>query len=218
MDKPTILPQNVKPLLETPYLNVYDLEYAPGKHYFDATRRKKENLVASKNLGEFKTMHPDAVSCVVILSIKGQEPLLLLTYEFRYPAGQFLLSIPAGLIDAADLESPEPLLITAKRELEEETGIVLCETDSARVISPFLFSTPGMTDESNALVELVIRRDSMPSFSQDGAVGSECFDGFSLLTKQDAMRILQNGVDDNGLFYSVYTWTALSHFVSDRWI
>ena len=58
----------------------------------------------------------------------------------------------------------------------------------------------------------------MPSFSQDGAVGSECFDGFSLLTKQDAMRILQNGVDDNGLFYSVYTWTALSHFVSDRWI
>lgn len=218
MDKPTILPQNVKPLLETPFLNVFDLEYAPGKHYFDATRRKKENLVAAKSLEEFKSMYPDAVSCVVILSIKGQEPLLLLTYEFRYPAGQFLLSIPAGLIDAADLESPEPLLITAQRELEEETGIVFCETDSARVISPFLFSTPGMTDESNALVELVIHRDSMPSFSQDGAVGSECFDGFSLLTKQDAMRILQNGVDDNGLFYSVYTWMALSHFVSDRWI
>lgn len=93
-----------------------------------------------------------------------------------------------------------PLIKTAIRELKEETSIVFGETDTARVINPLLFSTPGMTDESNALVLLSINRDSMPDLSTSGAVGSECFDGFSLLTKEDALRILRQGTDDNGIF------------------
>ena len=107
-----------------------------------------------------------------------------------------------------------PLIKTAIRELKEETGIVFGENDTARVINPLLFSTPGMTDESNALVLLSINRDSMPDLSTSGAVGSECFDGFSLLTKGDALRILRQGTDDNGIFYSIYTWASLMHFVT----
>lgn len=94
-----------------------------------------------------------------------------------------MLSVPAGLIDPADKEEDEPLLVTAKRELKEETGIEVLDTDELEVINPCLFSTPGMTDESNALVKIVLNRDTLTGMSQDGAEGSECFDGFSFLTK-----------------------------------
>ena len=53
--------------------------------------------------------------------------------------------------------------------------------------------------------------------SQDGAVGSECFDGFELLSKEEAMEILKNGKDKDDIFYSVYTYCCLMYFVSDLW-
>ena len=38
--RPEIKRENVKTLFESPYLRVADLQYAPGKHYYDATRHK----------------------------------------------------------------------------------------------------------------------------------------------------------------------------------
>ncbi len=80
-----------------------------------------------------------------------------------------------------------------------------------------MFSTPGMTDESNALVCVVLNCKEFPVFSQEGASGSELFDGFCLLTKEEARKILKKGTDYRGVFYSVYTWAALMYFVSDMW-
>ena len=215
--KPEIKKEQVKPLFESKFIKVFDLQYEEGKHYFDATRRPVDNLMAIKSDEEFKNALPDAVTCVVILNIKNEEPKLLLDYEYRYPAGQFLLSPPAGLLDPVDAVTAKPLLATAKREIEEETGLILSETDKLFTINPLLFSTPGMTDESNALVCAVITLENTSSLSQTGAVGSECFDGFELLTKEDARKLLQDGRDKNGIFYSVFTWAALMYFVSDLW-
>ena len=103
---------------ESRFIKVFGMEYVAGKQYMNATRRKLDDLVALKGEEEFKEMLPDAVSCVVILD--GAKPKLLLTYEFRYPAGQYLLSVPAGLIDQSDAEGPDPIISTAKRELKEE--------------------------------------------------------------------------------------------------
>ncbi len=215
--RPEITKQNIKPLLETKFIKVYDMQYEEGKHYYNATRRSEEDLVAIKSEEKFKTMLPDAVSCVVIWNPPKEEPKLILSREFRYPAGQFLLSVPAGLIDAADKKESNPLFVTAKRELKEETGIIVQDTDEMQVINPCLFSTPGMTDESNALVKIVLNRERLSGISQDGAEGSECFDGFCFLTKKEAQKILKDGVDENGIFYSVYTWTALAFFTADMW-
>ena len=55
--------------------------------------------------------------------------------------------------------------------------------DEVEVVNPFLFSTPGMTDESNALVKVVLKLDDLSSLSQDGAEGQECFDGFCFVNK-----------------------------------
>ena len=215
--KPEIKKENVKPLFESKFIKVFDLQYEEGQHYFDATRRPADNLMAIKTDEEFKTALPDAVTCVVILKTDGEEPKLLLDYEYRYPAGQFLLSPPAGLLDPEDAACAEPLLATAKREIEEETGLVVKETDKLFTINPLLFSTPGMTDESNALVCAVIQLDDTARLSQEGAVGTEYFNGFELISKEDALTLLQNGRDKNGIFYSLYTWAALMYFVSGLW-
>lgn len=207
--------KNAEALFETKFIRVFDLQLEGDRHYYSATRREKQEIVAVKSREEFKRMLPDAVSMVVIIKNENSEPRLLLSKEFRYPAGQFLLSVPAGLIDKEDRKKDNPVLETARRELKEETGIELKETDEIKVINPFLFSTPGMTDESNALVKVVVNNIDLEEISSKGAVGSECFDGFLLLTKKAAEEILAAGVDDKGLFYSVYTWAALMYFISD---
>lgn len=231
----------IKSLFESKFIKVFDLQYQEGRHYYNATRRDEEDLVATKSTEEFKKMLPDAVSCVVIWNPSGADseadnstdmqmtdikqdsskPRLLMNREFRYPCGQFLLSVPAGLIDqedcTGDSDNTAPLIKTAMRELHEETGIVITEADEVSVINPCLFSTPGMTDESNALVKIVLNRDSLNGMSQEGAVGGELFDGFDLLTKAQAKKILEDGVDEHGIYYSVYTWAALTYFVADLW-
>lgn len=212
--RPIITPECVKPLLETRFVKVYDLEYEPGKHYYDATRRTAAELAAIKSDEEAKTMLPDAVSCVVVLECPGEEPKLLLSMEYRYPAGRFLLSVPAGLIDPQDKEAPDALKVTACREILEETGLTVGENDEVTIINPFVYSTPGMTDESNALVGVKIHVSDFSALNQEGAEGSECFDGFVLLTRSEARELLMSGRDRKGDYYSVYTFAALCWFVA----
>jgi ADP-ribose pyrophosphatase len=218
MKKPVITKECVEEIIDKKFLRVYDLKHTEGKHYYDATRRSLERLVAPMSEEEFKNMLPDAVSCVVVVELPDKEPQLLLSYEFRYPVGRFLLGVPAGLIDPGDEATSSPAIETAKREIHEETGIIVDENrDDIFVINPLLFSTPGMTDESNALVCVVLRPDNLDQLTQAGAEGQECFDGFALITKDKAKELLKAGLDDRGHFYSVYTWAALMYFVSEMW-
>ena len=196
-NRPIIKKEQVETVYDSRFIKVFDLQYEPGKHYFDATRRAKDNLAAVKSDEEFRQMLPDAVSCVVILKIRGQEPRLCLSREYRYPAGHFLLSVPAGLLDPEDATEENPVFHAAARELREETGITL--------------------EESDALVQIILNREEMPKVSQEGAVGTECFDGFLLLTKEEAQKILKDGVDDQGFFYPLYTWAALMCFATGMW-
>ncbi|MCM1156303.1 MAG: NUDIX hydrolase [Roseburia sp.] len=215
--KPTIKKENVQPLFTSRFLNIYDLQYAPDSHYYNASRRSLDNLAAIKTDEEFRTMLPDAVSCVVIVRERDSEPKLLLSQEYRYPTGQFLLSPPAGLLDAEDAAEGEPVLTAARREIEEETGLRLKESDRLFIVNPLLFSSPGMTDESNALACAVVDLEDLSPLTQAGAVGSELFDGFRLLSMEEARETLRAGKDADGIFYSVFTWAVLMYFVSDLW-
>lgn len=214
MKRPEIRKECVETLLDRKFIRVYDLQYEEGRHYFDASRREKDALIAVKTAEELRCSLPDAVSCFVILKTDGEEDRLLLTYEYRYPTGQFLLSIPAGLIDAKDVEekTEDPRILTAIREIREETGLSVGPKDKVRVLNPCAFSSPGMTDESNALVLCEVHADDLSALSQTGAEGSECFDGFLLCTREKARELLRKGCDDNGIFYSMYTFAALLYF------
>ena len=152
MDRLIIDKNCVETLKETKFLNMFDLKYAEGKHYFEATRRKKEDIIAVKDDEEFKSLIPDAVTIAVVVYQKGEEPRLLLQYEYRYPIGRFVISPVAGLIDEEDKELENPFVVAAIREIKEETGLTVKESDEVFVINPCAFASPGMTDESNAFL------------------------------------------------------------------
>ena len=88
------------------------------------------------------------------------------------------------------------------------------DTDHVYVLNPCAFSTPGMTDESNAFLCAEITLDSLGGLSQDGAVGSELFDGFELLDREQAREIFRTGRDKHGNFYSLAAWMVLSIYLS----
>ena len=205
---------HIEALYETRFLRCYDLQYAEGKHYYEASRREKGDLVAEKTDDEFREMLPDAVTIAVVLHLPGNETRLLMSYEYRYPVGQFLLSPVAGLLDPEDRNDPDPLVTAAVREIREETGLTVKDTDRVYVLNPCAFSTPGMTDESNALLCAEIPLDSLDGLSQDGAVGSELFDGFELLDREQAREIFRTGRDKHGNFYSLAAWMVLSIYLS----
>ncbi|MBO5077457.1 MAG: NUDIX hydrolase [Clostridia bacterium] len=219
---PIIRPEDAFPLLENRFLKAYDLRYAPGQHYFIASRRDREDLVAAMSPEAVRSMLPDAVTCAVIITDgNGDNARLLLNYEYRYPCGRFLLSPPAGLIDPEDRAEAEPLLTAGRREIMEETGIVVDEAQGDRlfVLSPVLFSSPGMTDESNGIVAAVVRASAERGISVnfDGLCGTELFEGYTLVDDTEAKRILKRGRDEEGNFYSAYTALVLLYFVSGLW-
>ena len=45
--KPIIKKENVRPLFDSKFIKVFDLQYEEDKHYFDATRRSMERLAAT---------------------------------------------------------------------------------------------------------------------------------------------------------------------------
>mgnify|MGYP000216070318 CR=1 FL=1 len=166
--------------------------------------------IPNGNIAKWDLIDHKGAAAVVAVREDGK---LLMVRQYRNALERETLEIPAGGLNGRE----EPTDQAAMRELQEETGITLEESDSIRLVNPLVFSTPGMTDESNALVQIILNREEMPKVSQEGAVGTECFDGFLLLTKEEAQKILKDGVDDQGFFYPLYTWAALMCFATGMW-
>ena len=213
MDKPDMIKENVDTLCETKFLKLYDYRYLEGKHYYCSSRRKTEDLVAIKSDETFKTMLPDAVTIAIVLHLPNEKPKLLLSYEYRYPVGRFLLSPIAGLLDPEDSECDDPLRSGAVREIFEETGIKVSENDKITILNPCAFSTPGMTDESNAFLSADITLPDTSMLNQTGAVGAELFNGFELVSVDEAKEIYKSGKDKYGNTFSLATWAVLGWFV-----
>jgi len=81
---------------------------------------------------------------VVVLAVdeSRREPRVLLEYQYRYAADQFLWELPAGRIDEDESE-----LAAAKRELLEETGYTAARWDLALKY----YASPGFMDETMAI-------------------------------------------------------------------
>lgn len=204
-------------MLNTPYIKVYDLAYADGTHYYDASRRDASCLRAIKCEKELSNLLPDSVSCCLVLALEGEEPKLVLFYEYRYPTGQYVLSIPSGLVDERDRARRDPLVAAMVREIREETGIIFGASDSIHMINPLLFNSPGMTDESTAFICAIIRSLASAPLSQAGANGTERFGGFELVNREQAWALLHEGRDRYGRPYPMVTWAALTYFATDQW-
>ena len=208
--------EQIQSLFDAKFIKVVDIQYEEGKHYYNATRRNMDDLVCLKSDAEFQEMVPDAVSIALILLME-EGPRLYMSYEYRYPAGRFLLSPVAGLLDEEDKENESPLCSAAIREIQEETGIAVRKSDRVFVVNPLVFSTPGMSDECNGIVAAVIADVKDVHVDQSGAVGSEKFAGYRLLSLEEAKELLVRGRDEYGNFFPVYGLVVLQYFVSEQW-
>ena len=89
MQEPKILPDQSKTLAATKYVKLYDLAYENGVHYYDASRRDKDQLFAFKQDPELGSALPDAVCAVIIVKEAGQkDKLLLLSVQTFYGFSQ----------------------------------------------------------------------------------------------------------------------------------
>lgn len=215
MPKPNDI--QVTELHHTRFVKLYDLTYDEGRHYYLSSRRDRDDLLATKDDAALMSELPDAVSACLVVLTPDDEPRMVLFYEYRYPTGQYLLSVPSGLIDARDAGEDDPCAKAMVREIAEETGIHLREGDTVTTINPFLFNSPGLTDESTALICVVVHLDDLSSLSHAGAEGSERFGAFELLTRAEVRQILASGHDPRGHFYPMVAWAAMTYFACDLW-
>jgi ADP-ribose pyrophosphatase len=93
------------------------------------------------SIGELEMIrHSGAAAVLPVLSDpQGPDPQILLIRQYRYAAGGYMLEVPAGRPDRPG----EDWELCARRELEEETGLVAGELTYLTSI----FTTPGFTDE-----------------------------------------------------------------------
>lgn len=136
---------NVKELVGTKYLSLYELDVV------NKVGQDKTWLVASrKNMSEVNDIYinnkEQDIDAVVIVPIHKETGKLVLVNQFRVPINNYILELPAGLID-----NKEDFKTAVEREIKEETGLDLVKIDETRTRSK-VYMSPGMTDESVALV------------------------------------------------------------------
>ena len=131
---------NIHKLSDNKFLNLFHLDALTDSgrpfDYFFVSRRKADNI---------KLLTGDsAAEGVVIYPVLREDPeKIVLIRQYRYPLGDHLYELPAGLIDEG--ETPDA---AAVREMKEETGLsfeVYAGGDGA-YRRPF-FMGAGFTDE-----------------------------------------------------------------------
>ena len=126
-------------LTDLKWLNMFEVTYVDkngrNKSWQIATRAREPKCIT----GRFT--NPDAV---VIVPFHTPENKIVITREYRVPLADYEYGFPAGLVD--DGESIEQ---AARRELKEETGLTLTRVID---ISPPIYSSAGMTDESGVSI------------------------------------------------------------------
>lgn len=121
------------------FLNLY-------KTTADNNGNKVEWIYASRNENPSP---PDAVVIVPFLK-EGNKRFVVVVEEFRIPLKDYEWSFPAGLRG-----KDEDVISCATRELEEETGFLVTEVWT---VSPPIYSSAGLSDESVCLVYVECRK------------------------------------------------------------
>lgn len=135
----------IQTLFENRFLNFYHMDALtntghPFDYYF-VSRNKADKIKAKTKSGKAEG--------IVIYPILREDPnKIVLIKQYRYPIGDYLYELPAGLID--DGETAEQ---AAVREMKEETGLefTVYEGGFSGFRRPF-FMGAGYTDEASSAV------------------------------------------------------------------
>ena len=172
------------------WVNLFDVAYKDknglNRSWQIATRARQPKCVS----GQFTE-----VDAVMMVPFHTSEKKLVITREYRVPLDDYEVSFPAGLIDAG--ESVEQAV---RRELKEETGLNLSRVI---LISPPLYPSAGMTDESVAMV--YIECDGRPSSA--GNTISESIE-VDFVSPSQAARLCNNPM----LKFDAKAWLVLKNY------
>jgi ADP-ribose pyrophosphatase len=177
-------------ITELKWLNMFEVAYVDKNghdRYWQIASRAKEPKCITK-----KFRVPDAV---VIVPFHTAENKIVVTREYRIPLADFEYGFPAGLIDEG-----ETIEQASRRELKEETGLDVIKFTR---MSPSIYSSAGMSDESVAMV--YVECDGRPS--KAGNTGSE-FIEVELVSPSQASRMCENAA----LKFDAKAWLVLSEF------
>ncbi len=182
--------QNVEKITDCRHLNLYEISYINQnglkKLWQIASRADKPKCVT----GKFDM--PDAV---VIVPFHKKKDKLVIIKEFRVPLGGYQYGFPAGLVDEG-----ETIQQTCIRELKEETGL---NVTRIKKISPPVYSSSGMTDESVSMV--YVECDGTPS-NKDNEASEDITTIFVSPLKASEL------CKDSKIKLDVKTWLVLSSF------
>ena len=179
-----------KKLTNLNWLNLFNVSYVDkkGNHriWQVASRVKKPKSVTK----DF--VKPDAVVMVPVHKSKNK---MVITKEYRVPLSDIEYGFPAGLIDEG-----ETVQQAARRELKEETGL-----DLTRIIriSPCIYSSAGMTDESVSMVYIECDGDPSNHRNEESENIEVLF-----VSRKEALRLC----NDSSLKFDAKAWIVLINF------
>jgi len=172
------------------HLNLFSISYLDRdqntRSWYVASRHQAPKCITR----QFQI--PDGV--IIVPYHVGMQKLVIIK-EFRVVLGDDKYGFPAGLVDKG-----ETIEEASRRELEEETGLML--TRFLR-ISPPVFSSTGMTDESVSMVYVECSGDC----SSKGNSSSEEIQTL-FVSPKEASELCQNA----DLKFDVKTWLVLNSF------
>ncbi len=180
----------IKKITDYIHLNMFEITYSDTKGHEKIWSFASRNDPPKCMSGDFET--PDAV---VIVPYHKDKKQLVIIKEFRVPLGDYQYGFPAGLVD--DGESVEA---SVERELMEETGLMVTRI---KKISPPIYSSSGMTDESIAMVYV----ECLGEASKEGNTSSEDIE--TLFVSPDDARALCGNAQ---IKFDVKTWLVLSTY------
>ena len=138
--------------------------------------------------------HPGAVAVIAVTD----DNKILFVEQYRKPLEKSLVEIPAGKLEAD--EKPE---ITAKRELEEETGYT---TDKLELVTSFYTST-GFADE----LLYIYYTDKLMPLKEKKALDEDEFVELMELTLEEAESLMiEKKIHDAKTVYAI---TYLQHLL-----
>ncbi|MDX1707130.1 MAG: NUDIX hydrolase [Desulfobacterales bacterium] len=176
------------------WLNLFDVNYVAKtgleKSWQIVTRQKEPKCIRG-GYGQ-----PDAVVIVPYHAVEGK---MVILREYRVPLNDVEYGFPAGLVDPG--ESVEQ---ATRRELMEETGLTVRRFIK---ISPPVYSSAGMTDESVAMV--YVECEGTPSTQKN--TDSELIE-IMLVSPAEARELLR----DTSLKWDAKAWLAVSRFAESK--
>ena len=123
------------------FLNMYELQAVQR----DGTKFPYQVASRAKTVEDLRAISGKHTADAVAIFALYEDKIVLIR-QFRYPVGDYIYELPAGLIDG-----DETIYEAAKREMFEETGLALTPQNTPHSDRPY-FSSPGMTDETCSIV------------------------------------------------------------------